>query len=239
MMTAMRRSRWAVLALAVALVVLVGGGAVASKKWSQHQATAELCEQVRANAKAAPASVKGNSAGTVAILGDSWTSGWLMPKPTDGFAYLLARQQGWTAQIDGFAGSGFVSAGPCNDAPFRARVSVARGARLVIVEGGLNDLGDDLAALPEDAKQTLAALMLQAPTAQIVVVGPAGVPGRSRHDIETADTILATTAARTGARYVRTIEWPLETQSDGVHLTVPGAADFARRLGTAIKSPTS
>lgn len=120
-----------------------------------------------------------------AFLGDSYTFGVGATEPTDGYAYLVARDEGWPSRVVGLPGSGYVRIALRDQKDIAAGLSavIAAQPQVVIVECGHNDAMpkvDDLrtgAAAYRDLRILRAAL----PAATIVVVGPVwldGFPGR-------------------------------------------------------------
>lgn len=120
-----------------------------------------------------------------AFLGDSYTFGVGATEPTDGYAYLVARDERWTSRVVGLPGSGYVRVALRDQKDIAAGLSavIAAQPQVVVVECGHNDAMpkvDDLrtgAAAYRDLRILRAAL----PAATIVVVGPVwldGFPGR-------------------------------------------------------------
>jgi lysophospholipase L1-like esterase len=116
-----------------------------------------------------------------AFLGDSYTFGVGATKPTDGYAYLVARAENWTARVVGLPGSGYVRVAIRDDKDIAAGLSavIAAQPQVVVVECGHNDAMPDVdyteteAAALKDLSQLRAAL----PNSTIVVVGPIWLDG--------------------------------------------------------------
>lgn len=116
-----------------------------------------------------------------AFLGDSYTFGIGATQPTDGYAYLVSKAEGWTSRVVGLPGSGYVRVAIRDDKNIAAGLSsvIAAHPQVVIVASGHND------AMPHVAyKQTEAAalrdlgeLRAALPEAKIVVVGPIWLNG--------------------------------------------------------------
>lgn len=219
----------AVLAGALGVGVLVGGG------------EPDGCDELRANAAAAPDEVAGE--GTKAyVLGDSWTSGWALERPTDGYAYLLAASLGWDARVDGGPGTGFANGGECGGQDFAARASsVPADAAVVVVEGGLND-ADRLDDLPDAVDDVLGTIEEKAPDAQVYVVGVQVSEVADGRRLARLNRALVAGAEANGATFVDTTEWALPYIADDVHLTPEGHRAFAGHLeeviGAATPSPS-
>lgn len=116
-----------------------------------------------------------------AFLGDSYTFGVGATRPTDGYAYLVARAEHWTARVVGLPGSGYVRVAIRDDKDIAAGLSavIAAQPQVVVVECGHNDAMPNVAytqteaAALEDLGQLRAAL----PHSTIVVVGPIWLDG--------------------------------------------------------------
>lgn len=196
----------------------------------------DSCASDRRNAEAAPAS-GGVSAGPVAFfLGDSYTTGFGLPDPGEGFAYGLADLEGWNATVEGFPGTGYATQGPCGGNAFIQRLArLPADADVVIIEGGLNDaiFGVPPATLAADASGLLAAVRMAAPDARIVVLGAADVLPEARSRVLAANAALRAVASDAGATYVDLADLEFTT-TDGKHPTVAGHALIAEAVSDAL-----
>lgn len=117
----------------------------------------------------------------VAFLGDSYTYGVGATAPTDGYAYLVARAEHWTAKIVGLPGSGYVRIAKHDDKSIAAGLApvIAAQPNVVIVECGRNDVdqGIRLSEVEPHALRDLRALRAGLPDATIVVLGPIWLSG--------------------------------------------------------------
>ncbi|HLI58333.1 MAG TPA: SGNH/GDSL hydrolase family protein [Solirubrobacteraceae bacterium] len=116
-----------------------------------------------------------------AFLGDSYTFGVGASERTNGYAYLVAQAEGWSADVVGLPGSGYVRVAEKDNKRISAGIAPVIAARpaVVIVECGHNDadLGIDLARVEPNALRDLRALRAGLPEATIVVVGPVWLSG--------------------------------------------------------------
>ncbi len=117
----------------------------------------------------------------VAFLGDSYTFGVGATAPTNGYAYLVARHERWTARVVGLPGSGYVRVAIRDNKDIAAGLAavIAAQPQVVIVECGHNDAMprvDDLRT-GAAAYRDLSALRAALPHATIVVVGPVWLDG--------------------------------------------------------------
>jgi lysophospholipase L1-like esterase len=132
-----------------------------------------------------------------AFLGDSYTFGVGATRPTDGYAYLVARDENWTARVVGLPGSGYVRVAIRDDKDIAAGLSsvIAAQPQVVVVECGHNDAmpSVDYTRTEAAALRDLGELRAALPDATIVVVGPIwldGHPGKKalyvRHAVHMA-----------------------------------------------------
>jgi lysophospholipase L1-like esterase len=120
-----------------------------------------------------------------AFLGDSYTFGVGATRPTDGYAYLVAEHENWTARVVGLPGSGYVRVAIRDDKDIAAGLSavIAAQPQVVVVECGHNDAmpNVDYTETEAAALKDLDELRTALPDATIVVVGPIwlnGHPGK-------------------------------------------------------------
>ncbi len=196
-------------------------------------ATQQLCQELEAQIKASGEIVRMRSdAPTAVILGDSYSSGDLLEKRTDGWAYVLGEAEGWDIRVAGVGYTGYVNPGPCGSHVFASRISRATmdEPAMLIVQGGLNDWQ----AKPQDVEAAAGRLLKSVkdlPT--VVVVGPPNAPARAEPMPE-IDAALARAASAAGRQYISTIGWDLEFLPDGLHLTKAGHAKFASLVAAAL-----
>lgn len=171
----------------------------------------------------------------VDVLGDSYSVGADLSRPrTQTWDVLLARQARWRLRIRGIGGTGFVNPGSCGNGSYQARVAQVLSDRpnLVIVEGGLNDVG-------RPGVEAAAARLLRSfpSTLEVIVVGPPAAPAREPGLNRAVDRALRSAVGRAAhRRYISTIGWRLSFLPSGIHLTVDGHRTFAAKLAKAIGS---
>jgi len=116
-----------------------------------------------------------------AFLGDSYTFGVGATKPSDGYAYLVARAEHWTARIVGLPGSGYVRVAIRDHENIAAGLAavIAARPRVVIVASGHNDAMPHVPYTQTQAAalRDLSALRAALPQATIVVLGPIWLDG--------------------------------------------------------------
>lgn len=220
------RTRGAAAVAVVGAIVLLVGGPVGYRKVAGHLEQRDTCRRVAANVKEAPKHLSGGGE-QVFLVGDSYSTGYTLPKATDGYAFLLAEAEGWEATVAAWPGAGFTSEGACGGHGLFIRevAEAPAGVDLVIVQGGLNDTGH-LDRLPGAAADTVESAKAHAK--RVVVVGPPVVPALPEEKIKRVDEILHQAATAQGAKYVSLLSLHLATSDDGVHPTTAGADMLAQ-----------
>jgi hypothetical protein len=113
--------------------------------------------------------------GRAYFFGDSWTEGQVARRGR-GFPYVTSELLGWTAEVDGVGGTGYLQTHRPSTQTYPVRaaaIPAGTQADIVIVEGGLNDIGGDLRGLKPAVLSTIDALQARFPGKPIVVLGPA------------------------------------------------------------------
>ncbi|HEV2797414.1 MAG TPA: SGNH/GDSL hydrolase family protein [Nocardioides sp.] len=194
-------------------------------------AGATRCQQHRVDSRDRAAVVTG-SGERVLVVGDSWSVGLGQDDLADSWAARLPGE----VHVAGFSGSGFSArASLCGRVSFHDRTPTALEIRpsLVLVEGGLNDHDQPAAAIDRGFRDLMADLAGH----QVVVVGPADAPSRSRA-VPRVDALLAGLAAEYGVPYVRTSDLDLAYLGDRLHLTAGGHREFGDAVADRIAALT-
>lgn len=165
----------------------------------------------------------------VAVIGDSYSVGLGLEDPQRSWPSRLTGR----VHVAGFSGSGFSAvASPCGRVSFAARAAAAmRGADLVIVEGGLNDVGHSGAEIRAGFRRLMRTLNGH----DVVVVGPAAAPARAAGAVR-VDRLLAALSVRRDVAYVSMLGLELDYLADDLHLTPAGHAEFGDHVAAAIRS---
>lgn len=211
-------SRRGLLVGAVVLALLLTGLSVQRAADARGSVLAH-CERFR-TASLTRSSLVSGSGRRVVVIGDSWSAGLGLRESA---ASWPSRLSGRVA-VAGFSGSGFTrGASPCARVSFadRAPSAVRRGADLVVVQGGLNDVDQPAAAI----RSGFARLMRTLEGYDVVVVGPAAAPARAG-GVPRVDALLAKLSASYAVPYVRTSDLRLTYLRDGLHLTPRAHAAF-------------
>jgi acyl-CoA thioesterase-1 len=134
--------------------------------------------------------------------------------------------------VDGFSGSGFSrGASPCGNLSYGARAphSLRDDTRLVVVEGGLNDVDQPR----QDVIDGFEALMKALGDRPVLVVGPVLAPARA-DEVPRVDALLAELAERHGASYLSMVDLDLPFLDDGLHLTSEGHRMFGDHVAARV-----
>jgi acyl-CoA thioesterase-1 len=191
------------------------------------------CAEFRADAAARAKIVTGRGK-RVVVIGDSWSAGLGLDRIAGSWPSRLKGR----VHVAGFSGSGFSEeASPCGEVSFadRARRAVGRGARLVVVQGGLNDWDRS----DEEIRQGYRRFMRFLRTAdvrRVVVVGPAAAPSRAS-EAPRVDALLRRLTERRGLTYVSTADLDLPYRRDRLHLTPTGHRQFGDAVARRIAAP--
>ncbi len=194
----------------------------------------ERCDRFTRAAAARVASDAGPADGRrVTVIGDSYSVGLGLDHPEESWPARLVGPLDARVHVDGFSGSGFSArASRCGSVSFAVRAgSAARGAELVVVEGGLNDVDRPDAEIRAGFERMMTALTGR--DADVVVVGPAAAPSRAR-GVPRVDALLAGLAERHGATYVSMSGLDLPYLADRLHLTAAGHRAFGDAVAAAL-----
>ena len=179
------------------------------------------------------------------FFGDSWTEGQVARRGR-GFPYVTSELLGWTAEVDGVGGTGYVSHHrPSTQAyPVRAAaIPAGTEADIVVVEGGLNDVGADLARLKPAVRATVNGLQARFPGKPIVVLGPAPRSLPVPVSLKQVDLLIRDACRNSAVPYVSPVEreWITGLNFRDIidpatkHPTTAGHAYLGGRLAVALQ----
>jgi acyl-CoA thioesterase-1 len=103
----------------------------------------------------------------------------------------------------------------------------------VVVEGGLNDYDQPAVAIDRGFRDLMADLAGH----DVVIVGPADAPSRSRA-VPRVDALLERLSNLYGVPYVRTSDLDLDYLGDRLHLTEGGHREFGDAVAERIAGTT-
>ncbi|MDQ4053468.1 MAG: SGNH/GDSL hydrolase family protein [Actinomycetota bacterium] len=220
------RLRWPLLAtltavaLVAALVLNVSGRASGNDD-------AERCARL-AELSAERASSDTGRGPRVAVIGDSYAFGSGLDRPARSWPSRLPGR----VHVDGFPGSGFSPrASSCPGVSYADRAAAAaKGADLVVVQGGLNDVDRRGRKIRAGFKRLIRELQGY----DVVVVGPATAPARA-HGVPRIDSLLTRLSGAAGVRYLRMSHLDLPYLDDRLHLTQAGHVAFGQRVAKVVE----
>ncbi|MGY1804493.1 SGNH/GDSL hydrolase family protein [Blastococcus sp. SYSU D00922] len=143
------------------------------------------------------------------FLGDSWTAA-SGSESGKGYAALVGERLGWTYEVLGVAGTGYVQGAPDQAFAQRIPAAVDSAPDVVVVQGSLNDLRSDPRVLRPAVRETLAALEEAAgPGTDILVIGAPEAPGTDAAGIQAINDAIEEEATSLDLRFVDPVaqEW--------------------------------
>ncbi|WP_415976058.1 SGNH/GDSL hydrolase family protein [Rhodococcus sp. 077-4] len=178
----------------------------------------------------------------VSFLGDDYTVGVGALTEELGYASVLSRRQCWEKNIDAVSDTGYENGGPDDSMSFinpkRIESITNTQPRLIIIQGGTNDKPSP--TLYNSAQAVYRAIQTAAPSAKIIVVGPAQPPQASESDLRAVRADIEKAARDTGITFVDpTVNGWLalnDYASDGAHPNTEGHAKLAMKLREVIRA---
>jgi lysophospholipase L1-like esterase len=179
------------------------------------------------------------------FFGDSWTEGQVARRGR-GFPYVTSELLGWTAEVDGVGGTGFLGHHRPSTQPYPVRaaaIPTGTEADIVVVEGGLNDVGGDLTELKPAVRRTIAALHTRFPGAPVVVLGPGPRSLPVPAGLKQVDLLIRDACRNANVPYISPIEREWITGLNfrdiidpvSMHPTTAGHAYLGGRLAVALQ----
>jgi GDSL-like Lipase/Acylhydrolase family len=170
------RRRILLTASVVAVVVVAGVAvALAGTQLSPSSAHHSIVAAAKLDHSSNPTRDAALATHDVLFVGASYTAGLGASPPTDGYAYVIGREPGWRAQVNGVSGTGFLNPGPRGDQTFAERIAYLPNRprpELVVFQGGRNDVDYPSSQLRAAAIETAALTRKRFAGAQIVFLGP-------------------------------------------------------------------
>lgn len=242
-----RRARavWAAAAALVTLAVLVPLVVLVLRD-EPGNASAGASPTPSASPSAEPTSTDVRPSGTTRALffGDSYFIGGGYTDESTSMARLSGNRLGWSAEINGGGGTGFVQANPAYDLP-NFLGQIADGAfdvgrrSWVVVEGGNDDRLVDQARVNKNARRVLRIAQRRFPDATVVLVGPLDTDG-DWADTKPVVRSLRKAAAKRDVAFVNAQRWLAghydQIGPDFVHPTPKGHRICARKLTRALRA---
>lgn len=174
----------------------------------------------------------------VAVIGDSYSSG------SDNavvWPSLVAQSSALSMVNFAIPGAGYVG-GTGESGPFSNQLDRAVAAKpdVVVVFGGINDVGKSVELIRQAATDLLAELVRRLPASQVIVLGPLWHEEPPPEAALLIDGAVSAAADEANTPYVRLIDekWlvpPGLVQADGIHPTDMGQSAMAREIGPILQ----
>lgn len=115
----------------------------------------------------------------VLVVGDSILEGVGAKPRRPVMARVAARRLGWTIDVDGVGGTGYVNEGPRPGSTYGERLArrYLTSYDVVVVEGGHNDWRADPELVAARVREVVALVRDRAPDAELVLIGAYDPPG--------------------------------------------------------------
>lgn len=199
-----------------------------------------------ATASAQPLKIRLPAQPVLLIVGDSYTAGDGADRVDQGWAYLVAGELGFPANIDAIGGTGFVWGGGARDDRGQeygvrlrgiAATNPAFVPNLLILQGGQNDaLSNNPAAIQSATTETIELARTLWPGVQVVVLGPSA-PQPLADYLRDANNAVLSGAAAANAPFIDaygagwfTAANSQEFYADGAHVNTAGHRYLADRF---------
>lgn len=201
---------------------------------AQSRAPIDICSRFAEESRELAAAPIG-SGRSIAVIGDSYAAGLALGDPRSSWASRLPGR----VQVFAFSGSGFSPlSSRCQAVDFyeRAGAVAALEPEVVVIEGGLNDVGQS----EREIRSGFRKVILELQGREVLVVGPALAPSRDQGALR-VDRILRQIAEQTRTPYLSMIGKRFDYLPDNLHLTPAGHQEFgelvAKRLRTLTVRP--
>jgi lysophospholipase L1-like esterase len=176
------------------------------------------------------------------FIGDSYTEGTGLTGEDlrARWTTVVSGQLGWKEVNAGCAGSGYVRRGLLCNNTFAERIPTVAFTEpdIVVMTGGINDIGSTPAEGAAAAVATLEALVAAFPDAHVIVIGGIAYADSTPETVTAINQALSASAGELGVTYIDIGEPLLDDPTllgiDGLHPTVDGHAEVARRVLEAL-----
>jgi lysophospholipase L1-like esterase len=158
--------RW--IPVALGLAVLTGCVAVPAQRAVTGPGSPSPAIPVAVKAAAARAPDR------ILIMGASYTQGLGAEPATNGYAYLLGPKLGWTSEVRGIAGTGYLNPGPRHQGTFAEQIEgmpAGLNPSVLLIQGGRNDGGYPQAQIERAIDTTIRTAHRHFRNARIVLLG--------------------------------------------------------------------
>ena len=178
------------------------------------------------------------------FFGDSYfVGGGCSPDRNADMAALAGRELGYRPVVRGAGGTGFVQGNPDYDIPpYLAQIDAGEldvaNPRLVVIQGGSNDVGEPADQVRKNARTVLQIARGKYPNAVLMLVGPMDTYGGYGDSIPIRNA-LRTVARKLHVPFIDAMKWTAGRDdllcSDYVHPTYAGHVYLGHKLAKALK----
>lgn len=221
---------WGIVASAVVIVGLFGGGLVYSSLNQAAEADAYVPPSTpHTPTEEAPAPL------SYAVIGDSYSFGLRASAPSASWPRVFSAATGSPVEVLAVSGSGYTVEGPAEPGVFGTRVAAAAATSpdVIVFQGSINDLGQE--GVQDAATSALTEARAAMPAARCVVIGPTYIPQEGPERIDALTVEVQGAAGTAGCEFLDARAWvPLDQFADGAHPNDAGYATFAAAVKTAL-----
>ena len=178
------------------------------------------------------------------FFGDSYfVGGGCSPDRNRDMAAVAGRSLGYQPTVRGAGGTGFVAANPEYDLPpYLAQIQDGaldvKNPRLVVIQGGSNDVGMSTTAVRANARKILGIARQKYPQARLALVGPMDTYGGYADSVPIRNA-LRSVARRMHVPFIDAMKWTQGHDEwlcdDYVHPTYAGHVELGAKLAAALR----
>jgi lysophospholipase L1-like esterase len=211
-------------------LLLAVGGAIGFRQFRGAE-TNEQCALVQNTEEGVDRGARAGLHPKLAVLGDSYTQGMYLDKPTDAYPYLLDP----TALVDGSGGSGYSSGGPCGSNQLTNRVAHIIGTKpaMLIIQSGINDR--HYSDVGVAARSLFDRVAKESADTRVIVLGPFNPPAVAGPELDAVADAIKDAAESRKLTYVDPRGWNFDLLADGLHPSQRGHQQIAEKLREAIR----
>ncbi|MDP9028123.1 MAG: SGNH/GDSL hydrolase family protein [Actinomycetota bacterium] len=182
------------------------------------------------------------------VIGDSWTTGY-GADPSRTWAQDAARELGLHLETDAAGGTGYLNGAGVDGGTYVQRaLAMPAGAHpdLIVLQGGSNDVTENLAGLRQAVEATVAAIRARSGATRIVILGPGLDVQPEPSTYRTVDAALAAVARSDHIPYISMLQegWITDSNFQEIidpatgHPSVRGHAYLASRFTKDVAGTT-
>lgn len=247
------RPRPAIVAAGALLLLVVGSWAYLLLQYSGSTSASQAATTSRSGSQGAtptPAAsasppppiqaTRGRPQPVALVIGDGYAAGAGLRDTQAGYVPRVGATLGWRMVVRAVSGGGYVAPGATGEGPFSRLVTTrslhATAPDVVIVQGGLSDIGAPDTEVAGAARSLFHQIRAALPHARVVVVGILWPSTQKPGALSRARAAIRQAAEATpGVDYVDTTQWSFAAAPDGVSPRAAGYAAIGDRLAAALE----